>query len=380
MRQIKHPLSPWIYFRRNPGRTIPVLFVIVVSVALVTSIATIITSIDLTVMTMYGYQKYFMVVTPRGTLTVPDSTKKAIHSNPMTGEVYSIRPAFTTVKTVFGRFPTVIFGLSSEGQKRVMERCRLIMVSGRLPTSGAPEVALSVEMARNKNLKLGDVVLKPEIEDSFSPIPARLVGTFNGPVWLAITSESFIQDNFPVAPQGFIVMSRDVAQQQVLDSSLEKAIPDIEARTWTYAKLVRDTRDALSNLYLIMSVVIGIIVFSIAFLTGMLSNIYFMQRLPEFATLAAIGYQRRGLLFRALGETALLCVIGWLLGSLLTIILLVGIREIIMEPRGLILNPFDLYAYRFTFPFPIAISAFALFAIWRHLRNLDPVSIIERRQ
>jgi ABC-type lipoprotein release transport system permease subunit len=380
MRPIKHPLSPWLYFRRNPGRTLPVLFVIVVAVALVTSIATIVNSIDQTVMTMYGYQKYFMVVTPRGSLTVTDSTKQAIVSNSLTGEVYSTRPAFTTVRTVFGRFPTVVFGLSEAGQRRVMERCGLEMVSGRMPAPGAPEVALSVEMARNKKLRLGDAVLTPEIEDSFSPVPARLVGTFQGPVWLALTSETFIQENFPVAPQGYIVMSRDVLQQQSLDSSLEKTIPEIDARTWTYAKLVRDTREALTNLYLIMSLVIGIIVFAIAFLIGMLSNIYFMQRLPEFATLAAIGYQRRGLLMRALGETTLLCVIGWLLGSLLTVALLVGIREIIMVPRGLILNPFDLYAYRFTLPFPIAISAFALFAIWRHLRKLDPVSIIERRQ
>src|SRR5258706_15261980 len=63
-RTITHPLSPWLYFRRNPGKTLPVAFVIVVAVALVASVVTLVNSIDLTVMTMYGYQRHFSVITP----------------------------------------------------------------------------------------------------------------------------------------------------------------------------------------------------------------------------------------------------------------------------------------------------------------------------
>ena len=143
---------------------------------------------------------------------------------------------------------------------------------------------------------------------------------------------------------------------------------------------MRDTREALSSLYLIMNVVIGIIIFAIAFLTGMLANIYFMQRIPEFATLAAIGYRRSGLLKRILAETGLLCIVGWALGSVLTIALLNVIRVTLMAPRGLLLDPYDFAAYRYTIPLPLAIAFFAVYPIARRLGAMDPVSIIERRQ
>jgi len=44
-----------------------------------------------------------------------------------------------------------------------------------------------------------------------------------------------------------------------------------------------------------------------------------------------------------------------------------------------LLDPYDLSAYQFTLPLPLAIATFSVFAIGRRLRQLDPVSIIERR-
>jgi hypothetical protein len=285
-----------------------VAFVIVVAVALVASVVTLVNSIDLTVMTMYGYQRHFAVVTPRNALAVSPDIAASARSDRRVEGFYSARPAFTMVKTIFGKMPFVIFGLGPRARKEIMDRCGLRLVRGRMPVEGKPEIVLHADIARNRHLKLGSMVLEPESEDSYSAVPARLVGTVEGPVWLAFTSEKFIQENFPVAPQGYVILARDEADQRLLDGSLDRSLDKSRCRLWTYKSLVRDTHEALASLYLIMNLVIGIIIFSIAFLTGMLANIYFMQRLPEFATLMAIGYQRYGLLRRALAETGLLCV------------------------------------------------------------------------
>ena len=93
--------------------------------------------------------------------------------------------------------------------------------------------------------------------------------------------------------------------QRRLDSAIDRVTNKARARVWRYAGLVRETKSALSNLYLILNIVIGIIVFAIAFVCGLLSNIYFTQRLPEVATLSAIGYSRRFLVWRAVKETLL---------------------------------------------------------------------------
>jgi ABC-type lipoprotein release transport system permease subunit len=374
------PLSPWLYFRRNPGKTLPVSFVIVIAVALVACVVSLVDSIDLTVLTMYGYNRYFTVVTPRNSLVVAEDIAELIRKQPLTGEMYRARPAFTVVKTIFGKMPFVVFGIGPDARRVTLLRCGLHLHTGRLPVDGAAELALSEEIARNRKLKLGDVVLKPDSEDSYSVVPMRLVGTLKGSVWLALTSEQFIREHFMVSPQGFLIMAKDPAKQDALDVALEKSVDKSRARIWTYRELVRETKDALSSLYLIMATVIGIIVFAIAFLTGMLANIYFTQRLPEFATLSAIGYQRSTLLWRVFNETAILSVTGWVLGSALTFGVLQIIKAGILTPRGLLLDPYDIAAYRYTLPLPISISGFALVAIGGRLRRLDPVAIIERRQ
>src|SRR5207244_6869682 len=100
----------------------------------------------------------------------------------------------------------------------------LRLATGRLPSDGRPEVALHADIARNRHLKLGDVVLEPSSEDSFSAEPMRLVGTFEGRVWLAMTSEAFIRDHFPLAPQGEIVIARTPADQRALDRILDRKL------------------------------------------------------------------------------------------------------------------------------------------------------------
>ncbi|MCS6950405.1 MAG: hypothetical protein NZ520_08105, partial [bacterium] len=53
-----NPLSARLFFRRNLARTAPVALVIVLSVVLIGTVVTIIRSIDLTVLTVYGYNRY----------------------------------------------------------------------------------------------------------------------------------------------------------------------------------------------------------------------------------------------------------------------------------------------------------------------------------
>ena len=68
---IARPLNPITYFRRNLGRTLPLAFVIVLSVFLIASVVTIVNSIDLTVLTIYNYTKVFTPVIPRIAAAVP---------------------------------------------------------------------------------------------------------------------------------------------------------------------------------------------------------------------------------------------------------------------------------------------------------------------
>lgn len=374
-------LNPFTYFRRNLGKTLPMAFVIVLSVTLVASVTTIIRSIDLTVYTMYGYNRFLTGLTPRNALSIDEEQVAQVRALPEMGVMYPTHSYTVMVKTIFGKMPFALFGIPAPARALVLERCGIKVAQGRMPTDGEPEAVVSDAIARNLGLKIGDVISQPNSEDAYSPVPVRLVGVLHGPVWIGLTSKAFVDANSPFTFTGYVAFAptSDPTAQRRLDDAVTRVVNKKVARVWRFSGLVRETRSALSNLYLILNIITTLIVLSIAFVCSLLSNIYFTQRLPEVATLSAIGYARRQLLGRVFGETALLCGVGWLLGAAITTGTLYGIYALLLAPKGLLLNPFDPIAFLFTLPLPATITLFAVLTIGRRLSALDPVSIIERR-
>lgn len=374
-------LNPALYVRRNPGKTLPIAFVIVLAVSLVSSIVTIVHSIDLTIFTLYGYNKYLTGITPRNALEVDDSEIAKIRRLPELGHLYPTHSYQTLVKTIFGKMVFPIFGVDQAGRTELLARCGVKVSAGRLPEDGKPEAAVSDDVAKNLGLKIGDILSRPEYQDSYAPVPIKLVGVLHGPVWLGITSKALVDRESPYNFVGYLAFARTTlpVDQARLSDSIERVMDKNKGRVWKFSGLVQEAQSALSNLYLIMDIVIGIIVFAISFVCGLLFNIYFTQRMPEIAMLSAIGYARSRLIWRAMSETVLLCIVGWLLGGAVTVGLLLSIREVFMSPRGLLLNPLDAQAFAFTLPLPLVITLFALCTIGLRLATLDSVSIIERR-
>lgn len=375
------PLHPLLYLRRNPGRTAPLIFVIMLAVMLVACVVTIVGSIQLTIFTLYGYNQFLTGLTPRNALDLEEAQLQRIRQLPELGSLYPAHSYQVLIKTIFGKMPFPIFGLSPQGRKTLLERCHVRLIAGRLPNEGMPEATISDDVARNLHAKLGSIIAQPNSLDDYAPVPIRLVGLLHGPVWIGLTSKSEVDKTAPFTFTGYLAFAPTPSQiaQRRLDAAIERVVDHTQVRVWRFADLVHETESALSNLYLILNVVIGLIIFAIAFVCGLLSNIYFAQRLPETAMLAAIGYSRPVLLKRALGEVALLCFCGWLMGALLTLGTLWCIRTIFLAPKGLLLNLLDPIAFVFTLPLPITIALFALATIAYRLTRLDPVSIIERR-
>jgi ABC-type antimicrobial peptide transport system permease subunit len=132
-------------------------------------------------------------------------------------------------------------------------------------------------------------------------------------------------------------------------------------------------------MYLIMHLVNGTVIFVVALMAGMLSNIYFTQRISEFAVLAAIGIRRSSLVWHAVSETAILTSLGWVLGVFVNWAVMSLMQGRVFEPRGMLINPRDWLAYVNTLPIPLMITLFAVATIGYRLTRLDPVTIIERR-
>lgn len=367
------------------GRTLPLGFVIVLSVFLIGSVVTIADSIDLTVLTINNYTRAFTPVIPRGgRLRVPTDIQKAIQKTPGFDRAIQTSGFFFNVNTVFGPFPFVCLGVAPNDRDYLLARAGdSLEPGGRWPTPGLPEAVVSEGIVRNRRLKIGDDIASPKDANNgtliTTPVPVKLVGILKGPTWIAFTSKEFPEAALPLVPHSLLVTTKNRADQLPFSDRLYRELPKVIVDVFSYNNLVKDLRHSLESMYLIMHLVDGTVTFVVALMAGMLSNIYFSQRITEFATLAAIGLRRSALVWHAVSETAILTGIGWVLGIGVNWAAMSLMRGRVFEPRGMLINPTDLHSVLNTLPIPVMITVFAIATISYRLANLDPVSIIERR-
>jgi ABC-type antimicrobial peptide transport system permease subunit len=253
--------------------------------------------------------------------------------------------------------------------------------SGRMPIDGRPEAVLSEGLVSNKKLKLGDIVAGPTDEGGLagSPIPVKLVGILTGPTWIAFTSKDYVDAAMPAMPTFIVVTAKTRAELSAVSANLDATVDHTKVSIVSNRNLIEQLRSSLNSMYLIMTMVNALVILDVAIMSGMLSNIYFTQRLSEFAILAALGLKRSILIWHAVSETAILSSIGWIVGIIVTWSAMAYMRGAVFEPRGMLINPHDFGATVATIPIPLIITLFAVATIAYRMSRLDPVAIIERR-
>ena len=386
---MRHPLSPLTYLTRNPSKVLPMGFVIVLCVFLIAAVASIANSIDLTVRTIYRYTEFFTYVIPqRSTQSVPMDQRAVLELQPEIERIIEGGVFFVNIKTVVGRLPFVVIGSNPEERDYLLKRIGATLESGRMPDDGKAEVVVSKPILENRGLKLGDVIAGPLDEGGIagSPVPVKVVGVLKSDIWVAMSSRTFTDKTFLLTPKCLLFTTKVPADLDVVNERLmpvgrkaDGLLSPEKVNVLTRASLLAEVRDSLSSMYMIMEVVSATVIFVIALMSGMLSNIYFTQRIPEFGVLAALGIGRARLMMKIVWETVILTVIAWAIGSVLSVFLLTYLAANVFKQRGLFLDAMDPWAYQHTLPIPVAITVFAMVTVWVRLKRLDAVSVIERR-
>lgn len=375
------PLSPTMFLRRNTGKTIPLVAVISLAVMLVQSIIALINSIPLSIRTIYRYTDRFLVVSPRLDPTLTTKlVDKATKNPPVPIErVMLCRGSGAQVKSIVGKWPFFVLGLNQDDMTYYLNRQGAKGIIGRRPIDGKPEMIVSEPVARNLNLKLGSIVLKPDDSDNFSRMPVKLVGIIQSERWLMISNKQYFADTQPIPIDIALICTKDIKDQAKYGAWAKKLMKGDFAQLLTYEEIEKQSMDMFEVLYKIIDVVIGILVLVISIMMGMLMNIYQTQRLVEFGLLQAIGLTKRQLFKRVFTESVLVILGGWIIGLIVSRGVLVVLKHVLMDPHAFALDLADPMAIGYTVPVPFAILIVALSTIWLRFRNFDPVAVVERR-
>lgn len=377
----RNPLSAAVYLKRNFAKTAPLMGVIILAVMLIAGIVSLINSIPYSIKVIYSYSKNYVAVTPRGNPFLTPLLRQAVEQNsPVELErVITIQGSGIQVKSIVGNWPFVVLGLESGDMDYYLNRLKGKLVDGRLPRPGEPEAVISEPLARNLNLKIGDILQKPLDSDNFSPKEVKVVGIANSENWFAFSSIEYLRANHFPNIDAFMAFAKTPSDQLTLDNWTEKELSGENAVVYTYRKLEEQADTMFNILYQILNVVIGTLVIVITLMMGMLINIFLSQRVQEFGLLQALGYTKRSLLNRVLLETTIFVVGGWILGLGVAYGLLNLVKVTLMDPRAFALETVDLAAYLYSVPVPIAIFTVSLVTVWVKFKKFDPVGIVERR-
>lgn len=375
------PLGAGTYLSRNGGKTAPLVAVITLAVLLVAGIVAMMDSIPYSIKVIYSYSRIALGITPRGDPSQTPRLQAIVKKEcpvPI-DRIVVCRAASAQVKSIVGKWPFVVIGLTPDDMRYYLKRLESTNIEGRYPKPGAAEALISEPVARNRNIKLGQPLLKPDDPDNYSPFEVKVVGIAKTQEWIMVTDIDYLRAyHFP--PTDFLlVFAPNLQEQSRLDHWAEARFKGVRAQLFAYHMLEKDTNDMFRILYKILDVVIGTLVLVITIMMGMLMNIYQSQRLVEFGLLQALGYTKRQLLRRVTIEALLVIVGGWIFGLLLAFGLLNVVKVTLMDPNAFALDTLDHVAYLYTLPIPVSIFLAAVLTVVLRFRNFDPVGVVERR-
>jgi ABC-type lipoprotein release transport system permease subunit len=304
--------------------------------------------------------------------------------------VYTVVPFGIVYPPLDPNYPIEAYSVGVEDMAYVVDLYHLKLAQGRLPRPNSNEIVLSWMQAKNRNLKVGDVIGNRDhpIYQDAPTLPSDLVvsGIFaqaENPAeetWLSFMSFEFInsyKSDWKTDLSLFVVPKP--GQKAELDAWLENKIAGSQRKVSTYGKNQADVQRQERNLlasFLLMEVVIA---FVAAIALAGLNYIFASQRQSEFGLLNALGFTRRQLVWRVVRETASIVVAAWLLSVLLYAAGLLYMQLGLYAPLGFRLGILNPSPWLFTLPIPIAVLAASSGTIGWTLSRLDPVSIIERR-
>jgi ABC-type lipoprotein release transport system permease subunit len=329
------------------------------------------------------------IVSPRTGAFVNPGVTAQIRSNPAVSRVVPAVELELEVEVPPVGSPSIsIYGVAEDDLGALVSLYGLRVKQGRLPRPRSNEIVLSESLARNRGLRVGDV-LGPSSDKKDNDLLTDMVlvgilapapGSGANDLWSGFASLEFLQGHelYAARPLDLLVVPRE-GRQAELNTWLEADVDSNQTEVQTLEMRLEDYRDMMLVVLVVFGVIESVVALVAAIALAILSYTFFIQRRQEFGILHAVGHSRLWLILRAVRESASVVAAAWLLGALMCGLGLAYLQASLYAPKGLALNFFNPAPWLFTLPMPLAVVAVSAGLVAWMLSRLDSVSIIERR-
>jgi len=374
------PLSPWTYGRRNVRKILPTVIILTFVVMLVVVILSTLSGLRESTLVYTREFDEWTLVFPKRDTRLPKPLIEEIAAHPATERVIDSRNCFVRVKTLIGPMPFNLRAVRREEMDYLMKRVGARLKEGTLPKPGTSEVALHENIMKANGWSLGREFGIDVDEEDWMPGRFKVVGVLDGPTPLGVCSFEFLNNPLQYAFSAKLWERLVVVAKPGRTAELNAYLRTLkDIKVYDRTRAVDDVVQGFDRIILVFRFISIVLIAVVSLVVGLINNIFFAQRIDEFAVLLAIGHTKRRLFRMVWGETALMMALSWILGVALGLAIFAGFRGLVLLPRGIPVPFWHAGPLLVSIALPLVAQIFAVVTVLGRLRKLDPVSIIERR-
>lgn len=370
------PLSALNYSKRNKKKSVSVIACIAVSVFLLYTVQILFSSLKICnkLVLLNAFEKYSLIYKQDNDIPISSQLIAKVKKNENIDRVIPLFRRTTIFTSITSSTGVGIYELDKDDMKYYMKMLHVNIKEGRLPKFTNCEIAIDYRLAKNKGLKLGDMIGEDVSRKEILQGEYKIVGILEGEAISAITPMDENLEKNEVYPHGMMVFPK-IGKMKEVNRYLDTIRNSVDIVTYDDTK--KDLDKNMDNADMTINILAAMIIIAMVVAVGNISYVHFFERRKEFGILRALGYSMKSIIIKTFYEISIMNLIGFFLGLLLSIVTSLMLKLIFLNHLGITISFWCPQGLIQCLCIPIFTTLFSIKPINFMVRKVDPISIIE---
>jgi ABC-type lipoprotein release transport system permease subunit len=379
---MKKPLSPFTYFFRNKIKVLAIGVILIVSMITILSPKVIMMSIQKDIEKIVNYRKAFFQIDFNGNFGTRSYREVESKLDNLSSVDYYYKGYFqyVTYNSSFGSIYSYVAFLQERDYIPFMQEMNWEILEGKLPAVNTNEIALTQNLAQNRNVKIGDEV-GSSVGSDYLRGRYKVVGILsNGDTIGAIGNlDSVVSDGSN--SWSYFVHPKDDYQGQLENQFATIALDyKDQVKISTYQVDKKFFGDEFTMIDTIVNLINSILIVTVSLSLAFLNIILLLQRQQEIGILLALGYTRTRITLKIILENLLMLSLFTVVGFGVVGVIASLVNIYLFAPMAISqVTPFTWEVFWFSLPMPVVTFVSYMLLTLFQMKNLDPIYIIENR-
>lgn len=273
------------------------------------------------------------------------------------------------LKGALGKVSTYVYFTEDEGMDYIVKNLKIKLIEGSYPEQGTNEIVIHWDLAKNKDLGVGDYIGKEvDAKESING-KYKISGIIESDAVISIGSLEYYQSSNHMNNSGYIFSAKE--------KGLFEGKEGNDYEEYNYEEEISDYENSVEVVKLCLYLIIGFIYIIVGFTILFMTYIFYSQRKKEICILIALGRTKKMLLLRSFKEVFFINCMGCVKGSLLAMLIGQILNLALFNDLGQPLVICKTEYYIVPTLLVCLLTILIMLMIWNMVRKTDYVSVIE---